>query len=151
VWPFRSPLFLAAVLAAAFQPLLARTERLLKGRRKLAGALITLLVFGAIVAAGLPLLLAASAVMAETIPPCINLIILGFVANLSIGGLFVAGLLPSALMALVLIAVGGAYGTLSEIALALKGGKRVVGLGTWAIEGVELAESPDQAVDMALS
>ena len=38
-------------------------------------------------------LLAASAVMAETIPPCINLIILGFVANLSIGGLFVAGLL----------------------------------------------------------
>ena len=41
-------------------------------------------------------LLAASAVMAEAIPPCINLIILGFVANLSIGGLFVAGLLPAA-------------------------------------------------------
>ena len=50
VWPFRAPLFLAAVLAAAFQPLLARTERLLKGRRRLAGALLTLLVFGAIVA-----------------------------------------------------------------------------------------------------
>lgn len=50
-------------------------------------------------------LLAASAVMAETIPPCINLIILGFVANLSIGGLFLAGLLPAALMALVLIGV----------------------------------------------
>lgn len=50
-------------------------------------------------------LLAASAVMAETIPPCINLIILGFVANLSIGGLFVAGLLPSALMALALVVV----------------------------------------------
>jgi tripartite ATP-independent transporter DctM subunit len=50
-------------------------------------------------------LLAASAVMAETIPPCINLIILGFVANLSIGGLFVAGLLPAAVMALALIAV----------------------------------------------
>jgi len=48
-------------------------------------------------------LLAASAVMAEAIPPCINLIILGFVANLSIGGLFVAGLLPAALMALALI------------------------------------------------
>ena len=48
-------------------------------------------------------LLAASAVMAETIPPCINLIILGFVANLSIGGLFMAGLAPAALMALVLI------------------------------------------------
>jgi tripartite ATP-independent transporter DctM subunit len=48
-------------------------------------------------------LLAASAVMAETIPPCINLIILGFVANLSIGGLFVAGILPAGLMALALI------------------------------------------------
>ena len=50
-------------------------------------------------------LLAASAVMAETIPPCINLIILGFVANLSIGGLFAAGLAPSALMALALIGI----------------------------------------------
>src|ERR671935_90069 len=50
VWPFRSPLFLAAVLAAAFQPLLARTERLLKGRRRASGALLTVLVFGAIVA-----------------------------------------------------------------------------------------------------
>lgn len=48
-------------------------------------------------------LLAASAVMAETIPPCVNLIILGFVTNLSIGGLFMAGLLPSAVMALALI------------------------------------------------
>ncbi len=48
-------------------------------------------------------LLAASAVMAETIPPCVNLIILGFVTNLSIGGLFMAGLLPSALMAAALI------------------------------------------------
>src|SRR5208283_31147 len=48
-------------------------------------------------------LLAASAVMAETIPPCVNLIILGFVTNLSIGGLFMAGLLPAALMASALI------------------------------------------------
>ena len=48
-------------------------------------------------------LLAASAVMAETIPPCVNLIILGFVTNLSIGGLFMAGLLPSAVMAVALI------------------------------------------------
>ena len=55
-------------------------------------------------------LLAASAVMAETIPPCINLIILGFVANLSIGGLFVAGLLPAALMAAALIGVSILFG-----------------------------------------
>ena len=55
-------------------------------------------------------LLAASAVMAETIPPCINLIILGFVANLSIGGLFAAGLMPAALMAAALIAVSILFG-----------------------------------------
>jgi tripartite ATP-independent transporter DctM subunit len=58
-------------------------------------------------------LLAASAVMAETIPPCINLIILGFVANLSIGGLFVAGLLPAGLMALALIVVAILFGASS--------------------------------------
>jgi tripartite ATP-independent transporter DctM subunit len=55
-------------------------------------------------------LLAASAVMAEAIPPCINLIILGFVANLSIGGLFMAGLLPAGLMALVLIVFSIIFG-----------------------------------------
>jgi len=31
------------------------------------------------------------------------------------------------------IAVGGEFGTLSEIALALKAGKPVVGLGTWEL------------------
>ncbi|MBV9655081.1 MAG: TRAP transporter large permease subunit [Acetobacteraceae bacterium] len=61
-------------------------------------------------------LLAASAVMAETIPPCINLIILGFVANISIGGLFMAGLVPAGLMALVLIAAAVAFG--SRVTLA---------------------------------
>ncbi len=49
-------------------------------------------------------LLAASAIMAETIPPCINMIILGFVANLSIGGLFLAGIAPAILMATALAA-----------------------------------------------
>ena len=63
-------------------------------------------------------LLAASAVMAETIPPCINLIILGFVANLSIGGLFAAGLLPAALMAAALIAVSILFGKPSNAALS---------------------------------
>jgi tripartite ATP-independent transporter DctM subunit len=55
-------------------------------------------------------LLAASAVMAETIPPCINLIILGFVANISIGGLFMAGLAPAGLMAVALIVVSILFG-----------------------------------------
>jgi len=52
-------------------------------------------------------LLAASAVMGETIPPCINMIILGYVANVSIAGLFIAGLLPALVMAagLILVAV----------------------------------------------
>ena len=50
-------------------------------------------------------LLAASAVMGETIPPCINMIILGYVANVSIGGLFIAGLFPAAVMAAALILV----------------------------------------------
>lgn len=43
--------------------------------------------------------LACSAVMAETIPPCVNMIILGFVANISIGGLFLAGLVPAVVLA----------------------------------------------------
>ena len=47
------------------------------------------------------------------------------------------------------IAVGGADGTLAEIALALKGGKRVVGVGTWDIDGVD-AVAVDDAVALAL-
>jgi tripartite ATP-independent transporter DctM subunit len=76
-------------------------------------------------------LLAASAVMAEAIPPCINLIILGFVANLSIGGLFMAGLLPAGLMALVLIAVSILFGTKSEMLAdpVMKGREKSVWLG----------------------
>ena len=50
-----------------------------------------------------------------------------------------------------LIAVGGGYGTLSEVALALKAGKRVVGLGFgFEVEGVVAASSPEEAVDLAL-
>jgi uncharacterized protein (TIGR00725 family) len=50
----------------------------------------------------------------------------------------------------VLIAVAGEYGTLSEIALALKTGKPVVGLDTWEIDGVVVASSPADAVNQAL-
>ena len=50
-------------------------------------------------------LLAATAIMAETIPPCVNMIILGFVASLSIGGLFLAGIVPAVIMATALAAV----------------------------------------------
>ncbi len=50
----------------------------------------------------------------------------------------------------VVVAVGGAYGTLSEIALALSAGVGVVGLQTWAIDGVQVAASPADAVRRAL-
>jgi uncharacterized protein (TIGR00725 family) len=49
-----------------------------------------------------------------------------------------------------LIAVGGGYGTLSEIALALKAGKPVAGLGSWGIEGVRQADTPEAAVEAVL-
>lgn len=48
------------------------------------------------------------------------------------------------------IAVAGGYGTLSEIALALKLGRRVVGLETWEIAGVQRASDPAAAVTLAL-
>jgi uncharacterized protein (TIGR00725 family) len=48
------------------------------------------------------------------------------------------------------IAVGGAYGTLSEIALALRAGVPVIGLKSWDIEGVERVGSAAEAVDLAL-
>ena len=49
----------------------------------------------------------------------------------------------------VLIAIGGEYGTLSEIALALKMGKRVIGMDTWDILGVIKADNPEDAVKEA--
>jgi uncharacterized protein (TIGR00725 family) len=51
----------------------------------------------------------------------------------------------------VVIAIRGGYGTLSEIALALKAGKRVIGLDTWDIEGVSPADGPESAVGAALA
>ncbi len=55
------------------------------------------------------------------------------------------------------IAVGGAYGTLSEIALALRAGKRVVGLRTWELapeqlpdDGFVVAAEAEEAVRIAL-
>jgi uncharacterized protein (TIGR00725 family) len=47
------------------------------------------------------------------------------------------------------IAVGGAYGTLSEVALALKTGVPVIGIGTWKIDGIQSVSSPREAVELA--
>ncbi len=49
------------------------------------------------------------------------------------------------------IAVSGGYGTLSEIAIALKLGIPCVGLRTWELDSrIELKKAPDQAVQYAL-
>lgn len=55
------------------------------------------------------------------------------------------------------IAIHGAYGTLSEIAFALRLGVPVVGLDTWSLargghadEGIHVAHDPQDAVDQAV-
>jgi uncharacterized protein (TIGR00725 family) len=57
-----------------------------------------------------------------------------------------------------IVAVGGAWGTLSEIALGLRTGRPVVGLRTWelalrgeAVEGISAMDSPSEAVAEALA
>jgi uncharacterized protein (TIGR00725 family) len=50
----------------------------------------------------------------------------------------------------VVIAVGGEYGTLSEIGLALKVGRPVVALESWDLgEHVSVAATPEEAVEAA--
>ena len=49
------------------------------------------------------------------------------------------------------IAVSGEYGTLSEIAIALKLGKPVIGINTWDnVEGIIKVNTPEEAVQKAL-
>jgi uncharacterized protein (TIGR00725 family) len=57
-----------------------------------------------------------------------------------------------------LVAVGGGWGTLSEIALALKAGRSVIGIGSWelardgqAVEGIVAMDDPADAVAAALA
>ncbi len=50
-----------------------------------------------------------------------------------------------------LIAIGGSFGTLSEIALGLKASKAVIGLLTWEVsEEVLVAATPEEAIRMAI-
>jgi uncharacterized protein (TIGR00725 family) len=46
-----------------------------------------------------------------------------------------------------LVAIGGGYGTLSEVALALRAGKPVVGVGTWDVPGVDAVADAAAAVE----
>ncbi len=51
----------------------------------------------------------------------------------------------------VVVAVGGRYGTLSEIAYALQAGKPVCAVGKWAgIDGVVPVDSPEEALDFII-
>jgi uncharacterized protein (TIGR00725 family) len=45
------------------------------------------------------------------------------------------------------VAVGGEYGTLAEIAFALRSGKQVVGVGTWVVQGVEQVSTASEVVE----
>ena len=63
-----------------------------------------------------------------------------------------------AIMGQAVIAIGGGYGTLSEIGIALKQGRRVIGLDTWVAvksdgdkAAIETAQDPEEAVALALS
>ena len=49
--------------------------------------------------------LAASAVMGETVPPSIAMLIVGSITSVSVGGMFIGGLVPAAVMALCLMAL----------------------------------------------
>jgi hypothetical protein len=58
----------------------------------------------------------------------------------------------------VVIAIGGSYGTLSEIAFALKRGRLVIGLNTWEAPSkpgmhakVHSAESVDEVIELTLN
>jgi uncharacterized protein (TIGR00725 family) len=44
------------------------------------------------------------------------------------------------------VAIGDGYGTLSEVALALRLGRPVVGLGTWDVHGVDHVSTPEEAL-----
>jgi uncharacterized protein (TIGR00725 family) len=50
-------------------------------------------------------------------------------------------------MAEAVVAIGGGYGTLSEVAMALRAERPVVGLGTWDVHGIAEADSPRDAVE----
>ncbi len=50
-----------------------------------------------------------------------------------------------------IVAIGGSYGTLSEIAIALKIGRTVCGYRSWDIPGVSISRTPEEAVSMAVS
>ncbi len=81
-----------------------------------------------------------------------------YVDLLIVTGVGAARNLAVVLSAAAVIAVDGAYGTLSEIAHALQHGRPVVGIGTWSIAApgtddvpIVRTEDPREAVTLALA
>jgi tripartite ATP-independent transporter DctM subunit len=76
--------------------------------------------------------LAASAVMGETVPPSIAMLIVGSITNVSVGAMFIGGLAPAAVMALCLMALIYFRARASGIPRIPRAGGRVIaraGLG----------------------
>jgi tripartite ATP-independent transporter DctM subunit len=76
--------------------------------------------------------LAASAVMGETVPPSIAMLIVGSITNVSLGAMFIGGLIPAAVMAICLMALIYARARASGAERLPRAGVRVVaraGLG----------------------
>lgn len=52
----------------------------------------------------------------------------------------------------IIIAISSGYGTLSEIGLALKIGKPLIGLKTWPnIDGIDYVETPQKAIEKVIN
>ena len=76
--------------------------------------------------------LAASAVMGETVPPSIAMLIVGSITNVSVGAMFIGGLAPAAVMALCLMALIYVRARASGVPRIPRAGGRVIaraGLG----------------------
>ncbi len=76
--------------------------------------------------------LAASAVMGETVPPSIAMLIVGSITNVSVGAMFIGGLAPAAVMALCLMALIYMRARASGVPRIPRAGGRVIaraGLG----------------------
>jgi tripartite ATP-independent transporter DctM subunit len=76
--------------------------------------------------------LAASAVMGETVPPSIAMLIVGSITNVSVGAMFIGGLIPAAVMALCLMALIYARARVSNTPRTPRAGAGIVaraGLG----------------------
>ncbi|WP_413742825.1 TRAP transporter large permease subunit [Sodalis sp. RH15] len=94
---------------------------------------------------------AASAVISETIPPCVNLIVLGFVANISIGALFLAGLIPAACLLVLMLIAANRFGSKINIREAYPKMRPLLQLWIGAIVGLAMIFMIGRGVMMGIA